>query len=204
MRVRIHFSKVGFACFVSHIDLPMLFGRAARRAELKAEMTQGFSPHPRLALASPLPVGVAGLCEPADFWFDNWSDDSLAMWAASMPEGINIIHAAETTGTSLHKLCTSASYTFELLGDISAQRVSSTLESAMSRLDALLNIDSSEGEVRLSVKNIEQGGASYMVKSLIAESVIEEWSDIRVTRTSIGGWSMDEVKVVSLMEEVLL
>lgn len=203
MRIRIHFSKTGYACFISHIDLPMLFGRAARRAELRAELTQGFSPHPRLALASPLPVGVAGLCEPADFWFDNWNESSLKKWRASLPEGIDIIHAEETSGISLHKLCSAASYTFELLSDISAYDASIALKSAMNKLDAFLKVDFTDKKVLLSVKNIEQGGASYMVKSLIAVSAVEDWSDLRVTRTSIGRWDSDKERVVSLMEEAL-
>ena len=207
MQIRIHFSKTGFASFISHIDLPMLFGRAARRAGLAAEMTQGFSPHPKLALASPLPVGVMGLCEPADFWFDNWSDDSLQRWRAAMPEGIDILHAHPVSGDSpvkLHKLCTAASYSFELCRrELSAQMVSGVLDEAMKALDALLKVEMCDREVRLSVNNTEQGGASYMVKSLIAGSAVDGWSDIRVTRTAVGRWSRDEMRVIPLMEEVL-
>ena len=203
MRIRIHFSKVGFACFVSHIDLPMLFGRAARRAGLIAELTQGFSPHPKLALASPLPVGVAGLCEPADFWFDNWQESSFESWRAAMPQGIDILHATETSGVTLHKCCNAATYILELRNDSSAESVVRALESAMSSKDALLGIEVNGREIHLSSLLLEQAGASYMVKSLIAESVVNEWSDLRVSRIAVGRWSAEEKRVVSLMEEAL-
>ena len=41
------------------MDLPVVFSRAARRAGLVQEFTQGFSPHMRVAFTSALPVGTS-------------------------------------------------------------------------------------------------------------------------------------------------
>ena len=90
-RIRIIFEKRGLFTFVNHMDLPVVFSRAARRAGLTQEFTQGFSPHPRISLASPLAIGVDGLAEPADFWFAEWDSGSSLRWSAMLPEGLKIL-----------------------------------------------------------------------------------------------------------------
>ncbi|MEK7281555.1 MAG: TIGR03936 family radical SAM-associated protein, partial [Chloroflexota bacterium] len=44
--------------FLSHLELMRLWERAMIRAGVPLAYSQGFSPHPRLSLACPLPVGV--------------------------------------------------------------------------------------------------------------------------------------------------
>ncbi|MDP2857307.1 MAG: TIGR03936 family radical SAM-associated protein, partial [Bacillota bacterium] len=46
-----------------HLDLMRLWERVLRRAKLPLGFSEGFSPHPRLALATPLPVGVTAAAE---------------------------------------------------------------------------------------------------------------------------------------------
>lgn len=205
-RIRIHFSKKDFACFISHIDLPILFGRAARRAGLRAEQTQGFSPHPRLALCPPLPIGVVGLCEPADFWFLEWGDpdkNSLEAWNSFMPEGIEIISAVEveTGSVSLNKLCTAAAYTIEPMNGADTDEVASVLEANLREVGALLAISGCDGVVSLAASDLERCGPSRMVKSLIAAELISSWEDLAITRTAVGGWDDARGAVVRLMED---
>ncbi len=69
-RVRITFRKVDALTYVSHLDLMRTWERTIRRARLPLAYTQGFSPHPRIALAAPLPVGVTGRRELIDLWLD--------------------------------------------------------------------------------------------------------------------------------------
>ncbi|MDD4837021.1 MAG: TIGR03936 family radical SAM-associated protein, partial [Dethiosulfovibrio sp.] len=68
-RVRILFSKRGPFCFIRHVDLPQIFSRSARRADLEIEQTEGFSPHPKISLGPALPVGVVACAEPGEIWF---------------------------------------------------------------------------------------------------------------------------------------
>lgn len=63
---RFMYVKDGPARYLSHLDLLRAFERAARRAGLPLAHTQGFNPHPVMAFAAPLPVGVAGEAEFAD------------------------------------------------------------------------------------------------------------------------------------------
>ncbi|MBQ3626085.1 MAG: DUF2344 domain-containing protein, partial [Synergistaceae bacterium] len=48
VRVRIIYEKRGGACFVPHVSLAQVFIRSAFRINLNFEMTQGFSPRPKM------------------------------------------------------------------------------------------------------------------------------------------------------------
>jgi hypothetical protein len=205
-RVRIHFLKKGYACFVSHVDLPMLFWRAARRSGFVPEMTRGFSPHPRLALGPPLPVGVVGLREPADFWFAEWRADgskSLDAWRQSMPRGVEILGASEVdaNGVSLNKLCRAAEYVIEPVKPGMSEDIADTLAEALRGANALHGARISGNEVILSVGDLEQSGASWMVRTLTESGIVSGWGDLFITRTAVGRWSDDESRVVPLTEE---
>ncbi len=190
-RIRIRFSKTGLACFISHTDLPMLFGRAARRAGLKPELTQGFSPHPRLVLAPPLPVGVVGLREPADFWFEAWDGESFSLWRDKMPRGVALLSAeavANPDGPSLTKLCAAASYRIASNAGVPAEKIAGALETPLRASDALLDISTGGDETTLAVRDLERNGPSGMVRTLKEAGLVSEWSELAVVRTAVGGW----------------
>ena len=115
-RIRIIFEKKGWITFLNHLDLPVLFSRAARRAGLSQEFTQGFSPHPHISLGPALAAGVEGVQEPADFWFNEWDDSCAVRWNDKLPEGIQILKHAEVEGPSLSKLATAAIYRISGVG----------------------------------------------------------------------------------------
>lgn len=73
-RVRVVFSKSGSLIYTGALDLQKLWERVLRRAGLNIAYTQGFSPGPRINLASALPLGVTGEQELADFWFSDVPD----------------------------------------------------------------------------------------------------------------------------------
>ncbi len=69
-RYRVYYQKLGLLRFISHLDwMRMLFRRIAI-LELKTVFTQGFSPHPKVSLSPPLPVGVEGFNEYFDISFN--------------------------------------------------------------------------------------------------------------------------------------
>jgi len=68
-RYRVYYQKLGLLKYISHLDwMRMLFRRIAV-LELQTVFTQGFSPHPKVSLSPPLPVGVEGLREFFDISF---------------------------------------------------------------------------------------------------------------------------------------
>ena len=57
-RIRISFSRGEKVKYISHLDLMRLWERALRRASIPIAYSQGFSPHPKISIAAPLPIGV--------------------------------------------------------------------------------------------------------------------------------------------------
>jgi radical SAM-linked protein len=65
-RLRIKFSRGPEIKFISHLDIVRLWQRAFDRAGIQIAHSEGFTPHPRIALAAPLPLGVTSEAE----WMD--------------------------------------------------------------------------------------------------------------------------------------
>jgi hypothetical protein len=203
-RVRIFFAKYGSALFVPHIDLPILFSRAARRAGIAMEYTQGFSPRPRTAFGPPLPVGVEGVSEPAEFWFDEWSAGSLARWNESLPGGFEISRAHECDGASLAKLCRDASYIIEPLNGASGADAARIIEADFDGTGLLLGARADGGTALVSVTDPERSGVSRMVKALVSSSLVSGWRDIAARRTAVGRWDGTKSEVTPLSEGISL
>jgi len=65
-RLRLRFSRGEELKYISHLDLMRLWERALRRAGIPIAYSEGFSPHPRISLAAPLPIGVTSEAELMD------------------------------------------------------------------------------------------------------------------------------------------
>ncbi|MEW5869505.1 MAG: TIGR03936 family radical SAM-associated protein [Chloroflexota bacterium] len=92
MRIRITFAKTEAMRFTSHLDLHRAWERAFRRAGLPLAYTQGFSPHPRLNLASALPLGFTGDQEIIDAWLEHELSipEIQSTLSAALPPGLKI------------------------------------------------------------------------------------------------------------------
>lgn len=92
MRLRIGFSKNDLMRFTGHLDLHRAWERIFRRAGLPLAYTQGFSPHPRINLASALPLGFTSEAELVDVWLEEeLSLDEIARsLTRAIPPGIQI------------------------------------------------------------------------------------------------------------------
>lgn len=65
-RLRIKLSRGDEVKYISHLDLMRLWARALRRAKMPLAYSEGFTPHPRISLATPLPIGVTSEAELMD------------------------------------------------------------------------------------------------------------------------------------------
>ncbi len=95
--VRIVFSKMGRAKYVSHLDLVRAMTRAVRRADIPLWYTEGFNRHPYLTFAAPLSLGYEGLRETMDIRMaDDFPFDELVdRLNAVLPEGLVAISASD-------------------------------------------------------------------------------------------------------------
>lgn len=95
MRYRMIFSKTEAMRFTSHLDLHTTLERTMRRANLPLVYSQGFTPRPKLSLASALPLGYTSEAEAAEFWLKE---------ALPVEEIARGIKQASPPGIELHKI----------------------------------------------------------------------------------------------------
>ncbi len=67
-RLRIKFSRGSEIKFISHLDIVRLWQRAFNRAGIEIAFSSGFTPHPKISLAAPLPLGVTSEAELMDIF----------------------------------------------------------------------------------------------------------------------------------------
>ena len=98
-KLRLRFEKTGRAVYISHLDLMHTMQRAFNRAGYALKYSEGFNPHPQIAIALPLSVGMGSLCEIMDFKLKEETDLAALpeRLTAVMPEGIRVIEAYEFT-----------------------------------------------------------------------------------------------------------
>ena len=96
-KLRLRFEKTGRAVYISHLDLMHTMQRAFNRAGYRLKYSEGFNPHPQIAIALPLSVGAASRCEIMDFKLLEEPDlaELPARLTAVMPEGVRILEAYE-------------------------------------------------------------------------------------------------------------
>ena len=198
-RIRIIFEKKGWITFLNHLDLPVLFSRAARRAGLSQEFTQGFSPHPHISLGPALAAGVEGVQEPADFWFNEWDDSCAVRWNDKLPEGIQILKHAEVEGPSLSKLATAAIYRISGVGFELGSDALETLQKEIARTGILYGASIDKGSAVLTVGDLEHCGAGNLVRSLKEEGICEGWKDLYLVRECVGTWDAETGTILPLI-----
>jgi radical SAM-linked protein len=106
-RLVIRYAKRGRMRFASHRDIARAVERAVRRAGLPVAFSAGFSPHPKISYSGGAPTGAASEAEFLEIALTESvdPDDVRARLDASLPDGIDVIEAADlavaTTRTQL-------------------------------------------------------------------------------------------------------
>jgi radical SAM-linked protein len=92
IRIRLTFAKLPAMRYTGHLDLHRAWERTFRRAGLPLAYSEGYNPHPRLNLASALPLGFTGQAEVIDAWLEQDlppSDIQTALQRA-LPPGLQV------------------------------------------------------------------------------------------------------------------
>lgn len=136
-RLRLKFSRGEKLKFLSHLDLMRLWERALRRAGLPPAYSEGFSPHPKISLAAPLPVGVTSQAELMDVFLDGKISPGhfVQKVVSQLPEGIAIldITAVSLQAPSLQSRLRLAEYVVEVTTGKSGTQVEGELSQMMTR-----------------------------------------------------------------------
>lgn len=94
-RLRARFKLGAEVKFISHLDLIRLWQRAFQRARIPLTYSEGFSPHPKISLAAPLPISVTSDAELMDIYLTQQISPHFFISALShqLPPGIEILQA---------------------------------------------------------------------------------------------------------------
>ncbi|MFC2072443.1 TIGR03936 family radical SAM-associated protein [Chloroflexota bacterium] len=137
-RLRIKFCRGQEIKFISHLDIMRLWERALRRAQISIAYSEGFSPHPRISLAAPLPVGVTSEAELMDIFIarlvsPHWFTTAISQ---QLPPGIEMlgVYQVGLTMPSLQSQVRYAEYEVE----VEIEKGQRDMESAIS---ALLSVE---------------------------------------------------------------
>jgi len=122
MRLRITFAKTEAMRFTSHLDLYRAWERTFRRAGLPLAYTQGFKPHPKINLASALPLGFTSEGEILDAVLEYGLQLPKIKYklVQALPPGLKIIdqEEVEMNAASLQKELDSSEYIVTLLDPV--------------------------------------------------------------------------------------
>ena len=80
-RLRVLFVEQGRLALLSHLEVARALERAVRRDGLPFAVSQGFSPHMRIAFGAALPVGVGSTCELFDVFLTDYVAPAKALAA---------------------------------------------------------------------------------------------------------------------------
>ncbi len=95
-RLRVVFRKAGRLALLSHLEVARALERAVRRAGLPFAVSQGFSPHMRIAFGAALPVGVGGEREFYDLFLTRYVAPAKCLEAlrAASPDDLMVLECA--------------------------------------------------------------------------------------------------------------
>jgi radical SAM-linked protein len=117
-RLRVDFRRGPQLRFITHLDLMRFWERALRRAAVNVAYSEGFSPHPQISLAAPLPVGVTSRGELMDVFLAAPMPEAAfrEALAPQLPPGlcINTVESVPLADPSLQSQLHAAEYAVEL------------------------------------------------------------------------------------------
>ena len=119
LRWRIRFSRGEELKYLSHLDLMRLWERGLRRAGVALAYSQGFSPHPHLSLAAPLPLGFTSRGEVLEVYLKRPQKLLPPPLERALPSGMKVLgmEPVPLSAPSLPSQVRSARYRVEVEED---------------------------------------------------------------------------------------
>jgi radical SAM-linked protein len=134
-RLRLKFGRGEEVKFISHLDMMRFWERVLRRARIPLTYSQGFTPHPQISIAAPLPVGVTSEAELLDVWLNHWMPPQSLMMKVKtqLPQGFEIfdIWQVGLNMPSLQSSIAFAEYRVEVESEKTEQDIQISLHSLL-------------------------------------------------------------------------
>lgn len=143
-RLRLTFSRQDRLKWLSHLDMMRLWERALRRAEVPLAFSQGFTPHPRIAMALPLPVGAEGESELMDVVVAEpvALPSFIERLRPQLPEGVALhsLEEVDLVGPSLQSRVRFADYAIRLATGQSTEESEAAVQGFLAQTEAFLEV----------------------------------------------------------------
>jgi radical SAM-linked protein len=134
-RLRLRFSRGEQLKYISHLDLMRLWERTLRRADVLMAYSEGFSPHPRISLAVPLPIGVTSEAELMDLVVRKTVSPYffLQNTKPQLPPGVEILEIQQVslTAPSLQSLTRFIEYRVSVRSEGTEEEVRGAIEATL-------------------------------------------------------------------------
>jgi len=172
-RLRLRFSRGKEIKYISHLDLMRLWERALRRAGIPLAYSEGFTPHPRISLAAPLPIGVTSEAELMDITLQKPASPYFLIQTArqQLPQGIDILEVQQIPlmTPSLQSQLRYAEYRIVV-------KASKSVEEMQTAISSLLQAE------RLPWQHMRDTGPRYYdLRALIKHIWLVSWHDSTFT-----------------------
>lgn len=168
-RLRLRFSRGEQLKYISHLDLMRLWERTLRRAGVPMAYSEGFSPHPRISLAVPLPIGVTSEAELMDVVVKKAVSPYffLQNTKPQLPPGIEILEVQQVvlTAPSLQSLTRFVEYRVSVKSEGTEEEVRGAIETTLRARELPWH------HMR------DTGPRHYDLRPLIEELRLEGWAD---------------------------
>jgi len=172
-RYRLGFHKTEAMRFTGHLDLYRALERTIRRAGLPLAYRGGFSPHPRLQLASALPLGFTSVAELADLWLEQplETSDVLARLQAAGPPGLRFLEVgvAAADEPALQEQVISATFSITLTGSAPVD-LGERLGSLLSNVNLIRQRRGKAYDLRPLIERLEATGCGALIVRLSARA----------------------------------
>ena len=207
-KVRMQFTKHGDMKYVSHLDMIRLFNRMFHRADLPLSYSEGFNPHPKMAILLPLSVGLESDCEYIDVEFQKSVSmlDCLKKLKGATPIGLDIVKISELLDNSIKpKEIRYAEYTIKTDCNISHDILDKFL--SHETIEVLKKTKRSEGvvDIKPDIMNIKALGEYEFscVLSAGSEANLKPQVLIEAMKKYIDGYSPEDICItrISIMTE---
>lgn len=200
MILRIQYRKNGMMKFLSHLDMVRLVERSLRRGQMPLKFSQGFNPHPKIAFAAPLSVGLTSDYELVDIEMTEAIDLAAfkELFPSIFPGGIEFVRAQHLEQSkSLMSLVTDCAYAVKVMGSPETLKVFAKMaENVMNKEE--LNVVKKSKEKRKPDKTVN---IRPQIKEL---SVLDQSDEEVVLRMKLATGSAANLKpetVVAVIAE---
>lgn len=198
MLLRIQYKKNGMMKFLSHLDMVRLVERSMRRAKMPLKFSQGFNPHPKIAFAAPLSVGLTSDYELVDIELTEVIDldQFRAIFPTAFPAGIQMVRCTLIEQSkSLMSMVSDCAYAVKVTGDQEIVNKFAKVAECLLDQDELIVIKKSK-EKRKADKEIN-------IRPLIKEFAVLDLSENEtVLRMKLASGSVGNLKPETVIEQI--